>query len=333
MSVRVGILGLGMMGKCHHDTYAKLKGVKVAAICDVEEHKRRGEVGHGFGTVDVSKYKIYSRAEDLLADRDIDLIDVTLPTYLHAEYTLAGLQAGKHVICEKPMARTTAEARQMAAAARKSGKKLFMAHCIRFWPSYAKAREVVLSGKYGRVLTARFCRMSPSPAWSWQNWLHDDAKSGRAALDLHIHDADFVQYLFGKPKAVRSFGTGFGRKGFDHIITSYEYPGGRFVTAEGAWEYAPGFPFAMTFSIAMEGGTLDMTRDLSLTLCPLKGKPQPVKVPKGDGYEGELRHFVECIRRNVDSDVVPPESAMHSVQLVEAEIESANTGKAVSVRF
>lgn len=333
MALRVGLLGLGMMGKCHHDTYGKLKGVKVTAICDVSEQKRRGEVGNGFGTVDTSKYKLYSKAEELFGDKEVDVVDVCLPTYLHAKYSIAGLLAGKHVFCEKPMARTSGEAKQMIAAAKKSGKRLYLSHCIRFWPSYVKAREIVLSGKYGRVQTARFCRLSPLPGWSWENWLQDDAKSGRSALDLHIHDADFVQYLFGKPKSVLSVGSGISKKGIDHIVTRYEYAGDRLITAEGAWEYAPGFPFSMTFSIAMEGGTLDMTRDLALTLYPQKGKAQPVKVPKGDGYEGELKHFVECIGRNVDSDVAPPASAMNSVQLVEAELESIRTGKPVSVRF
>lgn len=332
MTIQVGILGLGMMGKCHHDTYAKLKGIKVAAICDGDEKKRGGDVG-GFGKVDMSKYKIYAEAGELFADPAIDVVDIDLPTYLHAKYAIAALQAGKHVICEKPMARTSAEARQMIAAAKKTGKKLFLAHCIRFWPAYVKAREIILSGKYGRVLSARFCRISPLPGWSWQGWLHDDAKSGRCALDLHVHDADFVQYLFGKPKSVLSLGGGLTKKGLDHIITSYEYGGGRFVTAEGAWEYAPSFPFSMTFSIAMETATLDMTRDLVLSLCPLKGKAQPVKVPKGDGYEYELKHFADCIRRNADSDVVPPESALHSLQLVEAEIESVRAGKPVTVKF
>ena len=332
MTIQVGILGLGMMGKCHHDTYAKIKGIKVAAICDGDDKKRRGDVGV-FGKVDMSKYKVYRAAEELLSDPAIDVIDITLPTYLHAPYTIAALQAGKHVICEKPMARTSAEARQMIAVAKKTGQKLFLAHCLRFWPSYVKAREIILSGKYGRVLTARFCRLSPLPAWSWQNWLQDDSKSGRAALDLHIHDADFVQYLFGKPKAVLSLGGGLVKKGYDHITTSYEYDGGRFVTAEGAWEYAPSFPFSMTFSIAMEGATLEMTRDLALAVCPMKGKAQPVKVPKGDGYEYELKHFAECIRRNADSDVIPPESALHSVQLVEAEIASAQSRKPVAVKF
>ena len=333
MTIRVGILGLGMMGKCHHDAYAKVKGARVEAICDLDAKKRQGLIGHGFGEINVSKLRVYAAAEALFADPGLDMIDVCLPTYLHAQYTISALKAGKHVVCEKPMARTSAEAKMMIDASKKSGKQLFLAHCIRFWPAYAKARELVLSGKYGKALTARFCRISGLPAWSWEGWLFDPAKSGRAALDLHIHDVDFVQYLFGKPKAVASFAGGLKKGCLDHIITSYEFGKDQLITAEGAWEYASSFPFGMTFSICMEEATLDMTRDTKLMLYPLKGKASEVKVPAGDGYFHELTHFVQCARANRASDIVSPESALNSVKLLEAELESVKTGKAVNVRF
>lgn len=333
MTIQVGLLGMGMMGKCHHDTYAKIKGARVAAICDVDAEKRLGHIGHGMGEVDISGYRFYTRAEQLFADPELDVIDITLPTFLHAKSTIAALEAGKHVICEKPMARNSAEAKAMVAAAKKTGKKLFLAHCIRFWPSYVKAREIVLSGRYGNVRTARFCRLSPLPAWSWQNWLHKSGSSGLCALDLHVHDADFVMYLFGKPKYVVSRGGGLKPGNLDHIITTYEYGGGRFISAEGAWEYAPGYPFGMTFSIAMEKATLDMTRDLKLMLYPMKGAPKEVKVPAGDGYLYELKHFLDCIKAGKDSPIIPPESALNSIKLVEAEIKSAKSGKPVAVRF
>jgi len=89
----------------------------------------------------------------------------------------------------------------------------------------------------------------------------------------------------------------------------------------------------MTFSIMMERASPDMTRDLTLTLYPVKGKPRPVRVPKGDGYVHELQHFADCIAHGRASDIVTPESAVRSVQLAEAEIASAKSGKAVTVRF
>ncbi len=331
MTVRVGVLGLGCMGNCHIGAYAKVKGARVDAVCDIDAKKRKGDIGV-FGKLDLSAYRVYSQAEDLLFDPELDVIDINLPTHLHAPYTCAALAAGKHVICEKPMARSTYQARQMLRAAQESGRQLFLAHCIRFWPHYVKAREIVLSGKYGAVRSARFCRIGGKPTWSWKNWLHTPESSGMAALDLHIHDVDFVQHLFGMPKAVRSSGMSLTGTDYDHIVTAYDYGDGRLITAEGSWAYPPNFPFGMTFSIAMEKATLDMTRELILTLYPVKGKAQAVKVPQGDGYEHELKHFVDCIRRGKASDVVSPESALQSVKLVEAEIASVKSGKAVAIR-
>ncbi len=336
MTVRVGILGLGFMGKCHYDTYARVPGARVDAICDVDATKRSGDwsaiagnIGGAGGRVDLSALRVHDRADRLLADPEIDVVDITLPTHLHADWAVKALEAGKDVICEKPMARTSAEARRMAKAAERTGRRLFVAHCIRYWPAYAKAREIVQAGRHGRVLSATFRRQSPTPLWSWRNWLQDPKKSGACALDLHIHDADFVLYCFGRPRAVTSHAAGFRKGRADHIVTAYDYGKDCLVTAEGAWEYAAGYPFAMTFSIAMERATLHFAADGGLHLYPVRGKPKTIKLKAGDGYEHELRDFIACIRKGRDSAVVSPASACESVALVEAELKSVRTGAPV----
>ncbi len=338
MPIRVGLVGLGFMGKCHYETYGRLKGVQVAGICDVDRRKLSGDwskiagnIGGAGGKVDLSGLKLTDRLGDLLSDPQIDLIDITLPTYLHAEAALAALKAGKHVVCEKPLARTAAEAGKLVAAAAKAKGQLFVAHCIRFWPAYAAAKKLVQSGKYGKVRSAWFRRHSCLPTWSWQNWLQDPKKSGACALDLHIHDADFILYCFGKPQAVTSQAYGFTKGRADHIVTSYDYGKGALITAEGAWEYPKTYPFSMTFSIAMEKATLRF--DGQLELHTASGKKSAVKIPASDGYTEELAHFVDCLRRGRKSDVVSPESAYQSVKLVEAELASAAAGKTVKVKF
>jgi predicted dehydrogenase len=195
------------------------------------------------------------------------------------------------------------------------------------------ARGIVRSGKWGRVLTAAFRRFSTTPTWSWKNWLQDPRKSGVAALDLHIHDADFILYTFGKPQAVACHGGGLGKGRMDHIYAAYDFGGGKLVTAEGGWEFAPGFPFSMTFSIAMSKATLNLGADLKLMLHRVRGGTTEIKVPAGDGYGHELAHFVECLRKNRPSPVVSPESALQSVRLVEAEVRSARSRKPVRVRL
>jgi predicted dehydrogenase len=339
MPVRVGIIGLGVMGKVHFGTYARIRGAKVAAVCDIQVKKLAGDwssiVGNigGEGTrEDLSAIRTYRRAEKLLADPEVDVIDITLPTHLHAEMAVKAFKAGKHVICEKPMARTSRQCREMIDARRKANRKLFVAQCIRFWPAYAEARGIVRTRKYGKVLSAVFTRLSATPDWSYRNWMQDPRKSGAAALDLHIHDADFILHLFGRPMSVTSRGTHKRSGGFDHIFTIYEYPDKPLVTAEGAWEYSAPFPFSMTFRIAMNKATLTFGSD-GLLLYPVKGKARKIRTKPGDGYEHELRHFIECIRKDQQSDVVPPEDAMRTVKLIEAEVASAMSGKTVRPRL
>ncbi|MBI2435776.1 MAG: Gfo/Idh/MocA family oxidoreductase [Candidatus Hydrogenedentes bacterium] len=331
--LKVGILGLGFIGRVHLATLRKLRGARVVAVCDVEPERRAGRWrapgAKDYEQAELGGARVYAAAEELFADPGVDVVSINLPTYLHAEYTIAALKAEKHVICEKPMARTSTECSRMIAAARRSGKRLFIAHCIRFWPAYAKAREIVHSGIQGDVVSACFCRRGALPLWSWQGWLQDPVKSGLCGLDLHIHDADFVQHLLGMPRSVQSVAGGFSDGRIDHIITSYEYGPNQLITAEGAWEYAPGYPFAMTFSIALETATLDLTRDLKLMLYPVEGKAREIKTEEGDGYEHELRHFLRCIEADRESDIAPAASAMASLRLIEAEFESARTGARV----
>ena len=339
--VRIGIVGRGFMGNMHLGAYAHIRGAKVAAICDTRKEMLKpevevaGNIDLSGGKIDFNRMKWYNRLDNLLADPDIDVVDITLPTYLHVGAAVKSFKAGKNVICEKPLALNSRDAARIVAAAKKAGKRLFVGHCIRYWPVYAKAREIVRSGKYGKLLSARFVRLSLAPVWSWKNWILDHKRSGDAAMDLHIHDSDFVLYTFGAPKSVVSHGAGLGLKKqrLDHIITAYEYPGGALVTAEGSWIYAPGFGFQMQFAIALEKATLLCGPDLNLMIHPVKGKSSKVRVSTLTGYALELRDFVACLRKDKPCEVVTPESALQSVKLVEAEIKSALTGKRVPVRL
>lgn len=338
MSVKVGIAGLGFMGKVHFDTYAKIKNAKVVAIAELDPCKRAGDwssiagnIGGAGQKTNLRGIKMYDSPAGLIEDPDVEVVDITLPTYMHAKWTVRALQSGRHVICEKPMALKSGDAAGMIRAAAKAKRRLFIAQCIRFWPAYSKACALVKAGAYGRVLSAVFTRVSPKPTWSWRDWLTVQNKSGGCALDLHIHDADFVLDMLGKPKSVfsrilKNPATGAS----EHITTLYQYPGNPLVQAEGAWEYNASFPFSMSFRIRLEKATLHFSGQ-DLVLCPARGGAKIVPTPAGDGYFHELRHFIDCITKNRASEIVPPESAMRSVRLIEAEMRSARSGKTARV--
>jgi len=341
--VRVGVLGIGFMGKMHFNTYSAYGGSKVVALSDLDPAKLSGDWSRIAGNiadkraaqVDLSGLHLHARPADLFKDPEVDVVDITLPTFLHARYATAALEAGKHVICEKPMATSLAECDRMMAAAEAAGRQLFIAHCIRFWPEYAVLKQIVKSGKYGKVVSASFWRRSSTPLWSWDGWLMDPKRSGGAIVDLHIHDTDYVNYVFGVPQAVRSTGAvgAVSKGGVDSVVTQYVYPGGPQVTAEGSWAMAPGFGFTHGFCVVLEKATVEMDgkSQRPLTVYPLKGKTLTPKVPKDDGYVAELKHFVDCIARGRQSGVVTTRDARDAVAVCLAETRSVKSGKAVKL--
>lgn len=341
--VKVGILGVGFMGKMHFNTYRAYRRSKVVALADLDPKKLAGDwstIGGNIADkraakVDLSGLHLHAKPADLFADPDVDVVDITLPTFLHAEYAVKALEAGKHVICEKPMAISLEECDRMIAAAKAAGRQLFIAHCIRFWPDYKVLRQIIKGGKYGKVVSATFWRKSLTPTWSWDNWLLDAKRSGSAVVDLHIHDTDFVNYVFGVPEAVYSSGVigAVSKGGVDAVVTHYVYPDGPHVVAEGTWALAPGFGFTHGFCVVLEKATveMDLKANKPLTIHPLKGKSITPKVPKDDGYVAELKHFVDCIAKGKGSDVVTPQDARAALAVCLAEARSVETRQAVKI--
>ncbi len=336
---RVGIIGLGFMGKMHLRCYQALPGVEVAAICDTDPAKftdtsgTAGNIQGAEAPLDFTGIGLYDDFDKMLAEANLDAVSITLPTYMHRQYAVKALDAGVHTLCEKPVALTVEDAEQIAAAAEKSGKRLQVGHCIRFWPEYARTKEILDSGQYGKVLAATFQRLSLTPTWSWDNWLMDPAKSGSAALDLHIHDADFVQYVFGMPKAVFSRAAGGPTGEFDHIVTQYIYEGNQMVTAEGGWAMTPGFGFEMSFNIVLEKATIsyDCTRDPAFKIAPAGAEAFTPEIASGDGYSNELAHFIQAVQGHSVPEIITPAQSVDSLRLVLAEKQSAASGRSVTI--
>ncbi len=337
--IRVGIVGLGFMGKMHFRCYQALEDVQVVAICDIDRAKfedsagTAGNIEGAEAPLDFTDIGLYDDFDKMLAEANLDAISITLPTYMHKEFTVKALGAGVNVLCEKPMALTVEDGNEMMTAALQSGKLLQTGHCIRFWPEYAKTKELIDSGQYGKVRAATFQRLSLTPTWAWEGWLMDATKSGAAAVDLHIHDSDFVQYVFGMPKAVFSRTASGPSNDADHIVTQYVYDEDCVVTAEGGWSMSPTFGFEMSFCIVLEGATIayDCTRDPAFKVCPVEGDVFTPEIASGDGYSNEIAHFVKAVQGEAVPQIITPQQSVDSVRLVLAEKESATSDEKVSL--
>jgi predicted dehydrogenase len=275
--------------------------------------------------------KVYRKLEEVLADPDVEAVDLCTPTPLHLEQAIAALRAGKHVLCEKPLARTSSQAQQILEAMNASGKFLMPAMCMRFWPGWAWLKDVVQQQRYGKVHAARFRRVSEMPGWGKATYAGGQDMGG-ALFDLHIHDTDFVQFLFGVPKSVFATGVSLQGQSFDHVVTQYLYPEGPAVTAEGGWLLAKGFN--MAYTLLCEKATLDF--DLSrgaqaLQIIEAGAEPKVVATGPGDGYSEEVRYFIDCLLNRRAPSTVTCTDAVNALRICEAEERSARTGQPQAV--
>ncbi len=342
--VKVGIIGFGFMGTTHFDIYRKSGKAVVVAMADVEPAKRAGDISTVFANlgggdnskpVDLSGVHVYADGMDLINDPDVELIDICVPVYLHKQYALAAIAAGKNVMCEKPLARTAADAQEIADAAQKAEVKIMVGMCIRFWPEYAHVLQIVKSGAAGKILSATFKRISPDMNnIGWQNWFMKADLSGGALLDLHLHDADFIRQLMGMPKSVTAFGTTIhSDHGIDHVVARYDYGDGSLVTAEGGWAPAKGTPFEMSFQIVCEKMTLRFAAADGYSLIHEDGdieKPQPMVEGLPTGWHVEMNYLLDCLLNDVKPDM-PLNEVVDAIRLVEAEQRSIDEGKTINL--
>ncbi len=337
--LRIGIAGFGFMGRTHYQCWNKLEVAEIVAVCDanpsiVEDTKKAvGNIGDAQSDIDFETLELYTDFDKMLDEAKLDAVSITLPTFLHPDFSTKALSAGVNVICEKPMALTVEACEQMIAAAKSSGKLLQIGHCVRFWPEYAKAKEIVDSGKYGKVIAASFRRLGSAPTWSLDDWFADEKRSGGMALDLHIHDTDYVQYLFGLPKAVAGFGAKAPGGGLVHIVMQYLYDDDKVVTAEGGWAMTPSFGFEMSFNLVLETATIiyDLTRKPMFKVCPAEGDAFTPDVAEGDGWFLQIEHFAKLLAGEKLEPVTTLEESRDSVKIVAAEKQSIEEMKKVEI--
>jgi predicted dehydrogenase len=335
----IGIVGLGFMGMVHYLSYRKIPGVRVAAICEVNERRLTGDwtdIQGNFGPrgeqMDLSGVATFTKLEDMLAMPELDVIDVTLPPAMHAPAALAAFAAGKHVFSEKPMSLRLEQCEQMMAAARKADRRLFVGHVLPFFPEYSWALDAARTGRYGALKGGSFRRVISNPAWLRNFWTAEQV--GGPLFDLHVHDAHFIRLLFGMPDEVISRGR--RREGlpeFWHSMFRYR-DAGYLVSATSGTLDQQGRAFNHGFEIHFERATLLF--DFAVIggegkyLCPptlLDESGAAVAVDVGDGdpmrsFETELRTVVECVRDNRDSDILGGYLAADAIRLCQMQADS-----------
>jgi predicted dehydrogenase len=330
--VNVAVAGLGFMGVTHLRVYQKLRNARVVAVCDggrlpVNGVLRgvNGNIQHAAETRLGRHVKVCRDFDELIADPDVELVDICTPTARHSAQVIAALKAGKHTLCEKPLAQDVSEARKIFQAAKASKKFLMPAMCMRFWPGWSWLKKAVAEQAFGAVRTAGLRRVSAKPAWGKAG-----SHAGGALLDLHIHDTDFVNFLFGRPASIYSTGVVDTSGAVNHVLTQYFYPQGPAVHAEGSWLLPDGFN--MSFTVHCERAMIDF--DLSRGTDALRvhengEKVRTIKLKNTDGYAEEIAYFVNCVAHGVKPSVVTAQDGLTALEICAAEEKSVRTGAVV----
>jgi len=344
--LRVGIAGIGFIGMIHFLAYRKTPGAKVRALCEQDEKRLAGDwrtIKGNFGPagtqMDLSGIATYRDLGEMIADPNLDVIDVCLPPGLHADVTVAALKAGKHVFCEKPIALTEADARRMVAAARAADRQLLVGHVLPFMPEYAFAYRTIRDGRYGKLLGGNFKRIIADPLWL-PNYYKAD-KIGGPLLDLHIHDAHFIRLAFGMPTAVSSRGRMRGEV-VEFAETQFIFDDPAMVVAASTGVIRQqGRSFAQSFEIYLERATLlfdfavidgKANAGTPLTVLESKGKVVRPKLGEGDpvdGFVAELKEVMRSIRTGEGSKILGCDLARDALLLCHKQTQSVRTGKPV----
>lgn len=296
--LKVGIVGCGGISRAHVAGWKKLDDVEIVAICDIRQEMMDKYPG----------YRQYLQYEDMLEKEELDIVDICLPTYLHADYAIMAMEHDINVICEKPISLNRSDVERVYNCAAEHHVKFMIAHVLRFWPEYEKVKELYEQKTFGKLLCGRMQRLGNTPKWSWDGWMQDEKRSGLVPFDLHIHDLDWLIYTFGEPKKHTVLRA--SRSNQDQLSINYEYED-FFITTEACWNWAP-TPFRASFRFQFEEAVVEYDGDMIiytnegevLKISEDAGDAGIINIPKSDAYANEIEYFKNCVKNDVPVEKV-----------------------------
>lgn len=297
--LRIGIAGFGRMGRRHYSKYQAIDGAWVSAIADVDVNAMRW-----LGDPRVARF---SDPFEMIDHGAVDVVDVCAPTDVHAPLSIAANLAGKHVICEKPMATRSRDALEMLDASRDNGRMLLIAHVVRFWPEYVRLCKVMDGGELGRLLALSMSRYRASPGWT--------RLPSPASMDLMVHDVDFVTWGIGHARHV---GARSVLSSACEVCDACAIVEGIHVNWRSTRRAGPDV-FEATFAADFERGSVlyNSRSPVSSLEILTDGGEQGRAGEWYDPYEHQLRMFVEMIERGQYDHGQEPETALASLRIME----------------
>lgn len=342
--IRVGIIGCGRIAQERHlPEYEENRDAQIAGVYDLNKDRAR-EIAEKYGA------KAYASYEELLDDAQIDAVSVCSSNNTHAEISIAALNAGKHVLCEKPMAITYEECEAMVEAAKVNGKYLMIGQNQRLTKAHIKAKQMIEEGVIGRVITFRTTFGHGGPeTWSIDpgkaTWFFDRKKAAMGAMaDLGIHKTDLIQFLLSQTVTETTArlmtldkrdASGNLAGVDDNAICIYKMSGGAVGTMTASWTY-----YGAEDNSTVLYGTEGILRiyddpDHAIVLVSKDGKRteydvESIQTNDNQTKSGVIDLFVDSIKRKV-KPAISGESVLSAMRAVFASIESSEKGCTVTI--
>lgn len=342
--LNIGVVGCGKIAQVRHiPEYAANSDAKLVGFFNPNT-KRAEDMAAKYGG------KVYATAEDLFADPEIDAVSVCAANYAHAELTIQALRAGKHVLCEKPMAITMEDCEAMVAEAQKAGKRLLIGQNQRFAKAHMKAKELLAAGEIGRVISFRTAFGHGGPeTWSINpgkgTWFFDKKRAAMGAMaDLGIHKTDLLRFLLDQD-VVRTTArlTTLDKRGpddeligvDDNAICIYEMSGGAIGTMTASWTYYGAEDNSTV--LYGTGGIMRIYDDPANSIVVIKSDGtkecydvEQIQTNDNQTASGVIDEFVAAVKENRPS-ILDAETVLPSMEAVFASILSAEQGRTVEV--
>jgi len=329
--MKIGIVGTGFMGTTHAAGWAETEATIAGFLSKSAASAKT--------LAEQYQAQVYPDFDSMLAE--VDVVDICAPTHLHYEMVLKAAAAGKDIICEKPLARTVAQGQEMIAACKSAGVKLLVAHVVRFFPEYARAKAAVENDDIGRPAVVRLTRGTFRPKKAEDNWFVDFEKSGGMMFDLMIHDFDYARWIVGEVESVyaKNITSRHPDAPVDHGLVILNHRSGAISHVEGSWAY-PLPLFRTRLEIAASNGWLAFDSDeamaIKLHLHQQENDAPDVPLPSSplseSPYTTQIKAFYNAIVHNAPVPVSAADG-LAAVQIALAAIESTQTGKAVDLEL
>ena len=330
---RIGLIGSGFIGAVHASAYQRIPNAELVAVADINEVA-------GKKIADEFSCKYYQQAEQMLSSEQIDVVDICLPTFLHEQYVALAAKHHKHVFCEKPFGLSYESCQRMVKCCEDAGVTLMVAQVVRWFPEFAKARDLLHDGVFGDLHMVSSRRLSQAPAWT--TWHKDPNKSGGGLYDLQVHNIDYLIGLLGEVERVSAIGWKSETGCWNHVVVTMTFKNGVTAVDEGSLQMSGDFPFSVALRIVGEQASFDYqfaggqniencdTATNSVILYEKNKLPRNVRIEQKDAYEMEIIDYLAALSNHTPVPILPAES-LYVMKVVEAVKASLENGKTVTV--